>query len=214
MGNRGLVVRWWVGRVVWVDEVGVGQQVPQGPALRLPVPSPAAGAFFAPCPAPAPAPTPAPRPCPLTLPLQGLFHPARSVREVYWRLYNNLYIGAQVGAGARLACRCRCCRRCLPAPRPLHWVPSTAGAQCRGSSLSGCASHPCHPFTLLPCRLPWWLSTPGWRTTPSTHTTGTSWTSSSEARRLALPPRRRLVAAAVSPQAALPLRPWACQMGG
>ena len=28
---------------------------------------------------------------------QGLFHPARKVREVYWRLYNNVYIGAQVG---------------------------------------------------------------------------------------------------------------------
>ena len=27
--------------------------------------------------------------------MQGLFHPARKVREVYWRLYNNLYIGAQ-----------------------------------------------------------------------------------------------------------------------
>ncbi len=27
--------------------------------------------------------------------LQGLFHPARKVRNVYWRLYNNLYIGAQ-----------------------------------------------------------------------------------------------------------------------
>eukprot|EP01066_Platyproteum_vivax_P014749 Platyproteum_vivax@DN6595_c0_g1_i1.p2 len=26
--------------------------------------------------------------------VQGLFHPARKVREVYWRLYNNLYIGA------------------------------------------------------------------------------------------------------------------------
>lgn len=26
---------------------------------------------------------------------QGLWHPARKVREVYWRLYNNLYIGAQ-----------------------------------------------------------------------------------------------------------------------
>jgi hypothetical protein len=26
---------------------------------------------------------------------QGLFHPARKVREVYWRLYNNVYIGAQ-----------------------------------------------------------------------------------------------------------------------
>lgn len=26
--------------------------------------------------------------------LQGLFHPARKVREAYWRLYNNLYIGA------------------------------------------------------------------------------------------------------------------------
>merc|ERR1712226_445821 len=27
--------------------------------------------------------------------LQGLWHPARRVRAVYWRLYNNLYIGAQ-----------------------------------------------------------------------------------------------------------------------
>merc|ERR1719361_2740119 len=27
--------------------------------------------------------------------LQGLWHPARRVRTVYWRLYNNLYIGAQ-----------------------------------------------------------------------------------------------------------------------
>jgi hypothetical protein len=27
--------------------------------------------------------------------MQGLFHPARKVREVYWRLYNSLYIGAQ-----------------------------------------------------------------------------------------------------------------------
>eukprot|EP00053_Salpingoeca_punica_P017421 m.167809 g.167809 ORF g.167809 m.167809 type:complete len:965 (-) comp17202_c1_seq1:211-3105(-) len=29
--------------------------------------------------------------------LQGLFHPARKVREVYWKIYNNLYIGAQDG---------------------------------------------------------------------------------------------------------------------
>jgi len=27
--------------------------------------------------------------------LQGLFHPARKVRELYWKLYNTLYIGAQ-----------------------------------------------------------------------------------------------------------------------
>ncbi|KAL8135795.1 uncharacterized protein LOC141711097 [Apium graveolens] len=27
--------------------------------------------------------------------LQGLFHPARKVRQVYWKLYNSLYIGAQ-----------------------------------------------------------------------------------------------------------------------
>ena len=27
--------------------------------------------------------------------LQGLFHPARRVRNIYWRFYNNLYIGAQ-----------------------------------------------------------------------------------------------------------------------
>ncbi|RKP15028.1 splicing factor 3B subunit 1 [Piptocephalis cylindrospora] len=29
--------------------------------------------------------------------LQGLFHPARRVREVYWRIYNNMYIGMQAG---------------------------------------------------------------------------------------------------------------------
>ena len=27
--------------------------------------------------------------------LQGLFHPARKVREVYWKVYNALYIGSQ-----------------------------------------------------------------------------------------------------------------------
>lgn len=27
--------------------------------------------------------------------MQGLWHPARKVREVYWKIYNNLYIGAQ-----------------------------------------------------------------------------------------------------------------------
>jgi splicing factor 3B subunit 1 len=27
--------------------------------------------------------------------LQGLFHPARKVREVYWRVYNALYLGAE-----------------------------------------------------------------------------------------------------------------------
>jgi len=27
--------------------------------------------------------------------LQGLFHPARKVRQVYWKVYNSLYIGAQ-----------------------------------------------------------------------------------------------------------------------
>jgi splicing factor 3B subunit 1 len=27
--------------------------------------------------------------------LQGLFHPARRVREVYWKVYNSLYVGAQ-----------------------------------------------------------------------------------------------------------------------
>lgn len=32
-------------------------------------------------------------------PRQGLFHPARKVREVYWRLYNNVYIGSQVCPG-------------------------------------------------------------------------------------------------------------------
>jgi hypothetical protein len=26
---------------------------------------------------------------------QGLFHPARKVRQTYWKVYNNLYIGAQ-----------------------------------------------------------------------------------------------------------------------
>ena len=27
--------------------------------------------------------------------LWGLFHPARKVREVYWKIYNSLYIGAK-----------------------------------------------------------------------------------------------------------------------
>eukprot|EP00891_Asterochloris_glomerata_P000831 jgi/Astpho2/831/Aster-00680 len=31
----------------------------------------------------------------LSYTLQGLFHPARKVREVYWKIYNNLYIGSQ-----------------------------------------------------------------------------------------------------------------------
>ena len=31
----------------------------------------------------------------LSYTLQGLFHPARRVRETYWKVYNNLYIGAQ-----------------------------------------------------------------------------------------------------------------------
>ena len=38
--------------------------------------------------------------------LQGLFHPARKVREVYWKIYNNLYIGSQpamVAAYPRIA---------------------------------------------------------------------------------------------------------------
>ncbi len=38
-------------------------------------------------------------------PLQGLWHPARKVRQVYWKLYNNLYIGAQV-RGPRRGARC------------------------------------------------------------------------------------------------------------
>ncbi|XP_052767577.1 splicing factor 3B subunit 1-like isoform X1 [Mya arenaria] len=29
--------------------------------------------------------------------LQGLFHPARKVRDVYWKVYNTIYIGAQDG---------------------------------------------------------------------------------------------------------------------
>jgi splicing factor 3B subunit 1 len=38
--------------------------------------------------------------------LQGLFHPARKVREVYWKVYNTLYVGSQdplVAAYPRLA---------------------------------------------------------------------------------------------------------------
>jgi len=27
--------------------------------------------------------------------MQGLYHPARKVREVYWKVYNQLYIGGQ-----------------------------------------------------------------------------------------------------------------------
>ena len=29
--------------------------------------------------------------------LQGMFHPARRVRDVYWKIYNNIYLGAQDG---------------------------------------------------------------------------------------------------------------------
>ena len=31
----------------------------------------------------------------LLVALQGLFHPARKVRDVYWKVYNTCYIGAQ-----------------------------------------------------------------------------------------------------------------------
>lgn len=31
---------------------------------------------------------------------QGLFHPARKVRDVYWKIYNSLYIGSQDAAVA------------------------------------------------------------------------------------------------------------------
>ena len=35
-------------------------------------------------------------PCPILLSLvQGLFHPARKVREAYWKLYNSAYIATQ-----------------------------------------------------------------------------------------------------------------------
>ena len=27
--------------------------------------------------------------------VQGLFHPARQVREIYWKVFNNTYIGSQ-----------------------------------------------------------------------------------------------------------------------
>lgn len=30
-----------------------------------------------------------------TVLLQGLFHPARKVRDVYWKIYNSIYIGSQ-----------------------------------------------------------------------------------------------------------------------
>lgn len=32
---------------------------------------------------------------PTRLCLQGLFHPARKVRDVYWKIYNSIYIGSQ-----------------------------------------------------------------------------------------------------------------------
>ena len=32
--------------------------------------------------------------------LQGLFHPARHVRDVYWKMYNNMYVGNQDGCVA------------------------------------------------------------------------------------------------------------------
>ena len=35
--------------------------------------------------------------------MQGLWHPARKVREVYWKIYNNLYIGSQVERAREIA---------------------------------------------------------------------------------------------------------------
>lgn len=29
--------------------------------------------------------------------LQGLWHPARRVRQIYWRMYNTIYVGNQDG---------------------------------------------------------------------------------------------------------------------
>ena len=31
----------------------------------------------------------------LSYTLQGLFHPAKRVREIYWKVFNNMYIGSQ-----------------------------------------------------------------------------------------------------------------------
>merc|ERR1711924_198158 len=36
--------------------------------------------------------------------MQGLFHPARKVREAYWKIYNNVYVGAQDGLIAAYPC--------------------------------------------------------------------------------------------------------------
>ncbi|KAJ2322726.1 Splicing factor 3B subunit 1, partial [Coemansia sp. RSA 2681] len=36
--------------------------------------------------------------------LQGLFHPARKVREVYWRIYNMTFVGAQPALVAYYPC--------------------------------------------------------------------------------------------------------------
>ena len=36
--------------------------------------------------------------------LQGLFHPARKVREAYWKIYNNVYVGDQDGLVAGYPC--------------------------------------------------------------------------------------------------------------
>ena len=39
----------------------------------------------------------------LSYTLQGLFHPARKVRNVYWKVFNNLYIRSQVRVLPRVA---------------------------------------------------------------------------------------------------------------
>ena len=71
-------------------------------------------------------------------PLQGLFHPARKVRDAYWRIYNNLYIGAQVGdahththASARLyPCAPWFCPTCrMRWWRPTPGCPTTKGTR-------------------------------------------------------------------------------------
>ncbi len=75
---------------------------------------------------------PLPLPLPLMLtppphphPPQGLFHPARKVREVYWRLYNNVYIGAQVRRGAGRGGRPDAPARCV---QPCSWRAAAEAA--------------------------------------------------------------------------------------
>lgn len=123
---------------------------------------------------------------------QGLFHPARKVREVYWRLYNSTYIGAQVQCWLASSMHAgRVCAASLPLPpgAGAAWVacqPAPALCGCPRAQHADrlrCPRPPLHSaLASCLCRTPWWPVTRAWTTTASIPSAATSWTSSSNER--------------------------------